>query len=63
VSGERALLIRELTDAINFWSNSLAECEEKGKTDEYRKRTAAYYWRRIPTLEAMLRWAEKASCV
>jgi hypothetical protein len=62
VGGDRALLIHELTDAISFWTNNLAEYEEKGKTDEYWKRTAEYYRSRIPNLEAMLRWAEKTSC-
>jgi hypothetical protein len=62
VSGDRALLIRELIDAISFWTKSLAEYDEKGKTDEYWKRTAAYYRSRIPNLEAMVRWAESTSC-
>jgi hypothetical protein len=62
VRGDRSLLIKELTEAIEFWTKSLAEYEEKGKTDEYWKRTAAYYRSRIPNLEAMLRWAEKTSC-
>jgi hypothetical protein len=62
VSGDRALLIQELKDAIAFWTDNLAEYEEKGQTDEYWKRTAAYYRSRIPNLEAMLRWAETTSC-
>jgi hypothetical protein len=62
VRGDRTFLIKELTDAIEFWTKSLAEYEEKGKTDEYWKRTAQYYRSRIPNLEAMLRWAQSTSC-
>lgn len=62
VSGDRALLIEELKDAIAFWTDSLAEYEEKGKTDEYWKRTAIYYRSRISNLQAMLRWAQRTSC-
>jgi hypothetical protein len=63
VRGDRTLLVKELKDAISFWTDNLAEYEEKGKTDEYWKRTAAYYQNRIPDLEAMLRWAESTSSV
>jgi hypothetical protein len=62
VSGDRALFIRELTEAISFWSNRVAEYKKKGKTDEYWKRTAAYYRSRIPNLEATLCWPETTSC-
>jgi hypothetical protein len=62
VRGDRTLLIKELIDAIEFWTKSLADYEEKGKTDEYWKRTAEYYRNRIPKLKAMLGWAETTSC-
>jgi hypothetical protein len=58
VRGDRSLLIQELTETIAFWQGRLPEYEEKGRTDDYWKRVAAWDRKGINKLEAMLRWAQ-----
>jgi hypothetical protein len=55
--GDRTLLIEDLTKTIAWWSEQIAEYEERGKTDEYWKRVAERDRHGIRTLKEMLHWA------
>ena len=61
VSGDRTLLIQQLTTAIASWREQVAEYEEMGKTDQYWKELAERDRQRMGTLEGMLFWARSTS--
>jgi hypothetical protein len=61
VSGDRTLLIQELTTAIASWCEQVAEYQEMGKTDEYWRELAERNRQRMGTLEGMLEWARTNS--